>query len=162
MPVLGLNEVIPARDAEPGKFYLHERYDTDPEVFLCFLTGGEIDGVPETKALYFTPDEDQKFSMHLPPTHEPLVALPEVHVRVDAPSLSASSGSSSIRTGMMFVVGDEPFVAAPLEFRHWTSINLSTGRAVQIDRNKAWASFDRWQLVIFDQDEEVVIANFEN
>lgn len=161
MPVLGLKEVIPARLAEPGSFYLHERYEEDPVIFLCYLTGAEVEGVPEKKALYFTPDEEPKASIYLAPSHEPLIALNSVHVRVDAPSLSATSASSSIRSGTMFVMGDTPYFAAPLEFRHWVAINLSTGRAEQVNRNEPWATFDRWQLVLIDDEEEVVIANFE-
>lgn len=160
MQLLGIEKVISAREAQPGRFYLQEQYNEDPVLMLCFLTGERVDNIPETKALYFQPNQDRKLAIHLMPTYEPIVELPKVHVRVDGLSLSATSTSSSIQSGMMLIAADVPLIVAPLEFRNWYLIDLNSGGVSQVDRAQPWAAFDRWQLIIEDAGEEVVIADF--
>jgi hypothetical protein len=158
--ILGIERVVDVREVEPGRFYLRLDYNEDPEVFQCICIGERDGGVPDLKALRFAPGTDRPLGIESLPDHGPVVALPEVHIRVDAPSMFGTNYTSSIRAETFLVSGNEAFVAAPTGFRGWSLINISNGRPV-IDNWKAdWVAFSRWLLVIDDNGEEIPIASF--
>lgn len=159
--ILGIKRVIDVREVEPGRFYLRLDYnEEDATVFQCIRVGERDDGVPDLKALWFTPGTNRPLGIESLPHNGPVVELPEVHIRVDAPSMFASNYTSGVRAGMFFVSGEEAFVAAPLDFRGWTTINISTGRPVVGNWTADWLAFSRWLLVIDDNGEEITIASF--
>lgn len=158
--VLGLQRIIEARDMEPGRFYLKQSYDNEPVIVQCIKTGRMVDDNPVHETVRFAPGTQYPIGFESVPDYGPVVALPDVKVRVDAPSIVSSSASSSIRAGMFLVSGDEAYIAAPLEFRNWALVNLSTGRTVEGQWRQSWISFSRWLLVIEDNGEEIPIASF--
>ncbi|MGU3389842.1 hypothetical protein [Sphingomonas sp. M1A8_2b] len=158
--LLGIERVIANHEIEPGRFYLAPHYDGEPVLFQCIRIGETSEGQPDLKALRFSPGTQYPISLESIPHDGPLVALPEVHVRIDAPSLTATNHTSSVRSGMFLVAGNEAFVAAPQGFREWALINISTGRPAVGRWREDWAAFSRWLLVIEDNGEEIPIADF--
>lgn len=159
--IRGLQRIVRSTEVEPGRFYLRQQYNDDPALFQCVQTGETIENAPELKAMRFAPGSPNPLGLEDLPHHEPVVELPEVHIRVDAPSLVGSSDTSGIRSGMFLIGGNEAYVAAPLGFRHWGLVNISTGRVVQAGWSEPWVAFSRWLLVIDDEKgEEIPIASF--
>lgn len=158
--ILGIERVIPNREIEPGRFYLTPHYDEEPVLFQCIRMGETSDGEPDLRALRFSPGTQYPISLDSIPHNGPLVALPKVHVRIDAPSLSATNHTASVRSGMFLVAGDEAYVAATHGFREWSLVNISTGRPAVGRWREDWAAFSRWLLVIEDNGEEISIADF--
>lgn len=158
--LLGIERVIANHEIQPGRFYLAPHYKDDPVLFQCVRAGETADGEPDLKALRFSPGTEYPIGLESIPHDGPLVALPDVRVRVDAPSLTATNHTSSVRSGMFLVSGDEAFVAAPYGFREWALVNISTGRRVPGRWTADWAAFSRWLLVIEDNGEEIPIADF--
>jgi hypothetical protein len=155
--ILGIERVIDAGQCEPGRFYLKLNYKDDPSVFQCVRIG-EDDS--DLMALWFSPGTDRPLGLETLLEHEPVVALPQVHIRVDAPSMFASNHTTSIRAGMFLVSNDEAFVVATTGFRGWSVLNLSTGLPVAKRWSPDWIAFSRWLLVIEDNGEEIPIASF--
>lgn len=158
--ILGIERVISNREMEPGRFYLAPHYDDEPSLFQCVRMGERSDGEPDLLALRFAPGTQYPLALESIPHDGPLVALPEVHIRIDAPSLKATNHTSSVRSGMFLVAGNEAYVASPHGFREWKLINISTGRPVVGHWREDWAAFSRWLLVIEDNGEEIPIADF--
>jgi hypothetical protein len=157
--ILGIERVIDVHEVEPGRFYLQSYYDEDPVLFQCLLVG-EREGVRDLKALRFAPGSQQPVSVASLPDGGPVVALPEVHIRVDAPSLSGTNHTASLRSGMFLVSGDEAFVAVRQGFIDRAIINISTGRPAVGRGPQRWIAFSRWLLVIDDNGVEIAIASF--
>lgn len=155
--LLGIERVVDAGECEPGRFYLKLNYNDDPSIFQCVKVGDDDD---DLMALWLTPGTDRPLGLETIPDHEPLVALPPVHIRVDAPSMYASNRTTAIRPGMFLVSNDEAFVVAPSGFRGYSTINISTGLPVPKRWAPDWLAFSRWLLVIEDNGEEIPIASF--
>lgn len=155
--ILGIERVVDAGQCEPGRFYLKLNYNDDPSVFQCIRIG---EGDNDLMALWFTPGTDHALGLETLPDQEPVVALPQVHIRVDAPSMLASNRTTSIRPGMFLVSNDEAFVVASNGFRGWSVINISKGLPVAKRWSPDWIVFSRWLLVIEDNGEEIPIASF--
>ena len=158
--LLGIERVILNREIEPGRFYLAPHYNDESVLFQCIRMGETSDGEPDLRALVFSPGTQYPITLESVPSDGPLVALPEVHIRVDAPSLTATSYTSTVRSGTFLVAGNEAYVAAPQGFRDWALINISTGRPAVGRWREDWAAFSRWLLVIEDNGEEIPVADF--
>jgi hypothetical protein len=158
--ILGIERVVDVRDLELGRFYLRFDYNEEPTVFQCVGFGEKEDGVPELRALWFAPQTQRPLGVEGLPSHGPIVALPEVHIRVDAPSMSGTNYTSNVRAGTFFISGDEAFIAVPRQWQSWSLINISTGRRVVDGVQADWVAFSRWLLVINDNGEEIPIASF--
>jgi len=157
--ILGLDRVIRGHEAEVGRFYLEPVYDGEPRLFQCVVAGKVVDGEAVKQALYFVPQEQPSIVLADFPWTDSIVALPDVHVRVDPPSIAGSSSISSLSGGMFFIMGDEAFVTAGMGFR-WRMMNVSTGKAVEGAHPTSWVSFSRWLLVVQESGEEIPIASF--
>ena len=158
--ILGIERVVDVRQVVPGRFFLRLDYNEDPVVFQCVRIGERDGGEPDLRALWFAPGTARPLGIESLPHNGPVVALPEVHVRVDAPSMFASNHISSIRPGMFTVSGDEAFVTVTADSRGWTTYNISTGRPVLSREPADWLAFSRWLLVINDNGEEIPIVSF--
>jgi hypothetical protein len=158
--LLGIKGVINVRDIEKGRFYLTTEYGGEPALFQCIYFG--VSNEPETlMALRYPSSTDLPLRLESLPDGGAVVALPDVHVRVDAPSLTATNFTSSITPGMFFVAGEEAFVAVPRSYRGvWTVINISRGEATTGGWRENWAAFSRWLFVIEDNGEEIPISSF--
>lgn len=157
--ILGIDGVIRVQDAEVGRFYLEPVYGAEPRLFQCVSTGKVVDGEPANQALYFFPGEELSVVLDDLPYLNPVVAMPDVYVRVDPPSITGSSNMSSFSAGNFLAIGDEPFVTAHEGFRQWRMMNLNTGRPAQ-GPTGSWVSFSRWLLVVEENGEEISIASF--
>ncbi|CAN5588371.1 hypothetical protein BH10PSE14_BH10PSE14_33710 [soil metagenome] len=155
--ILGIERVTDVREVEAGRFYLRLNYNEDPSLFQCIRVGNDDDDI---RALWFNPGTDSPLGIEDLPDHGPVVALPDVHIRVDAPSMVGSNRTTSTRPGMFLVSNDEAFVVAPNGFRGWSVINISTGLPVANRWSPDWIAFSRWLLVIVDNGEEIPIASF--
>jgi hypothetical protein len=158
--IRGIEQVVDVREVEPGRFYLRLDYDEGTTVFQCIRIGGKEDDVPNLKALWFAPGTDRPLGIEDLPNHGPVVALPEVHIRVDAPSMSGTNYTSNVCAGTFLVSSDEAIVAVPTGSRGWTMVNISTGRPIADNWRADWVAFSRWLLVIDDNGEEIPIASF--
>lgn len=158
--ILGFNRIIDAREMVVGRFYLGYDYNSDPILFQCVQVGELPNGNPDLRSLRFAPETSFPIGLEAAPYRGPLVALPDVHIRIDAPSMVGTSHTSAVRAGMFIVAGDEAFVAAPTEFRGWTLMNLATGQPAPARFDEGWIAFSRWLLVIEDNLEEIPIASF--
>jgi hypothetical protein len=138
---------------------LAELHGSDPQLFQCVRTFDDAGNVVR-KGLYFSNDKQVGNYIDDLPDYRPIVSLPEVHIRVDPPSATGSSGSATISKGTFFVSGLEAFVAATVGYRFWTVINLSTGQDARRERPTSWVSFSRWLLVVEENGEEIPIASF--
>ena len=163
MALRGIEKVIRSHKAEPGRFYMHESYsDRGAHIFLCFLTGQEVKGSPEKQAAYVNDPGEQKLQAHPIPDGETLIELPEVHVRGDAASLSATQSSSHIRPGMLIVLGDQALISVGASRGSRYLIEVATGGVIEPNPSNVWASFSRWKLVTGDGDNEVPILEFDD
>jgi hypothetical protein len=157
--ILGIAGVVRVQDANVGQFYLEPVYGAEPRLFQCVNTGKIVDGESVNQALYFFPGEEMSIALEDFPFYNPVVAMPNVHVRVDPPSISGSSNMSTISAGQFLVVGNEPIVTAREGFRHWRMMNLDTGKPAE-GPTGSWVSFSRWLLVVEENGEEIPIASF--
>ena len=87
--------------------------------------------------------------------------LPAVSVRIDRTSNMGSPYSSTIRAGMLSVVGQSAFVTA-----HWGrggrwTANLATGQVAEPNPPAGWMSFSKWSLVMDDGDEEITLVSYD-
>ena len=134
-------------------------YCHEASVFQCIRVGENEGGNPDLRALVFKPGDEQPFSIESLQSG-PVVALPDVHVRIDPPSITATNYTDNLYAGMFMVSGEEAFVAVANGFRNWALINISNGRPVVGNRLQDWISFSRWMLVVEDESEEIRIASF--
>ena len=155
--IRGIERVVLKDGLVAGAFYLCPRYNGDP--YLIQAVTEKLDVEP-THALVFEPGADAPLSITDLETTT-YVLMPDVSIRVDPPSFSGHAFSRNIRPPMMIVVDDVPYAVALLHYRGHTFVNLTTGVA---DHNplgsNTWASFDRWQLLVDENGEEVPIASF--
>ena len=160
--LLGIEGVIDVRSVEKGRFYLRSDYNDEPVLFKCICVGQGDDGSDTLMAIRFAPGSELPMAIESLPHGGPVVALPEVHIRVDAPSLVATNLNSGIRSGMFLIAGEEAFVAVPQNFRSWSLINVTKGEHVDGEWGKNWIAFSRWLFVIKDSGEEITISSFGN
>jgi hypothetical protein len=160
--IRGLLGVVPLAAAEPGRFYLKQGYGTGPTLLQAVLPAKPEEGSTALDALYITYAGEPALEVHSFSGSDPLVALFDVHVRVDPTSLAGSRYSVHPQPGSLLVAGETPVLVASLGQRgHWTYVNLSTGERMPGGPTTDWLMFKRWFLVIDDEaNEEVTIASF--
>jgi hypothetical protein len=159
--IRGILGVVPWNKAEVGRFYLSAGYGQGNWLFQCVQTGEKVDGELIRKALVYTIAGEPDLSVHYLYEQGPLVALYDVHVRVDPTSINIEE---TFGTKRFFVVEDIPLIcASPASPQPWQfyGLNILTGKPIPGETNYNRVRFDRWSLVLDDdQGEELTIARF--
>lgn len=160
--IRGLVGVVPHHTIEVGRFYMAPAYQGNNWLFQCVQTDEPLDDGFRQKALYMTTGGRPDIGLHQLPYQTALVALDDVHVRVDPTSLDSSAFETTLRRGLFLVRGDEAFICAPTDqIRGWAVVNINTGRTVSGRLGNDWLSFSRWSLVMDDEEgDELTIATF--
>lgn len=160
--IRGLLGVVPWKAAAPGRFYLRQGYGTGPTLLQAVLPAQQQDGSEGLEALYITHRDAQPLELGGLSGIDPVVALFDVHVRVDPTSLVGGRHSISARPGSLLIAGDIPVLVATHGRRgYWAYVNLDTGECMPGEPSEDWLMFSRWFLVIDDEaGEEVTIASF--
>ena len=156
----GLDGIVASHEVEPGRFYLTWDGNGVPVPFQCVRTGEMRDGNPVDMALLFTPGDSPGLWTETVPDYGSMVRLPGVHFRIDPLHATGNERRTSVRAGMILVVGNEVIVTVPLQFRGWLAVNISTGHHV-VDRIPlGWVSFSALSLVVDEGDSERVVGGF--
>lgn len=160
METRGITKIVDISDAEVGKFYLRRGFRDDEVIFFQCISFPSRDG-DQKLALRF-PKNNQVPRIDLMNGPAFIGELPDVHVRVDPHSLAGDEYSTSTSQGMLLITGDTPIVlAAGQDGYGWHAVDLSTGRVSEQRVPTAWAWFQRWRVVIDDEEEEVVLAVYD-
>ena len=160
--IRGIAGVVPARAMEVGRFYMAPAYRDGNWLFQCVQTSELLDDGFRCKALFMTTGGKPDLGLHELPDQTPVVALDDVHVRVDPTSLGGSAFDTSAQRGMFLVREDEAIVCAPTDLvRGWAAVNINTGRVVKGHLGTDWLTFTRWSLVMDDEEgDELTLASF--
>lgn len=160
--IRGMIGVVPNHAVELGRFYMAPAYQGRNYLFQCVQTDEPLDDGFRRKALYVTRGGTPDIALQDLPSQTPLVALDEVHVRVDPTSLDRSAFDTSTHRGLFLVRDDEAIICAPTGHLHgWAAVNITTGRTVHGDLGRNWLSFSRWSLVMDDEEgDELTVASF--
>lgn len=158
--IRGVVGVIPHHSMETGRFYMAPNRAGN-WLFQCVQTDEAFEGSYKRKGLFFTTGDQVDLGLSDLPWQSPVLALDEVHVRIDPTSLADSIGTTSLERGMFILDGDTPLLCAPDGFRGWSVVDLSTGRTSAQRSRQNWLSFTRWSLVMDDEHgDELTIASF--
>jgi hypothetical protein len=161
--IRGIVGVIPSHAVEAGRFYMAPNYQGGPRLFQCIQTQEPIEDSFRKKALIFTESGKPLLCVSDVPDRTPLLALDDVHIRVDPTSLAGDSFNTYLRRGLFVVRDDHAMFCAPAGFREWGVVNLSTGHESSQSIGTNWLTFTRWSLVMDDEaGDELTIASFEN
>lgn len=77
MALRGIEKAIRSHEAEPDTFYMHQSYsDWRAPIFVCFLTGQEVEGNQEKQAEHVNDPSEQKLPAHLIPEGETVNFIP--------------------------------------------------------------------------------------
>lgn len=160
--VLGIGRVIRSADAKPGTFYICQNFSGESCIIQCIENPQANNESDKILALVFTRGSEDDLYVGAFPS-DLLVELKEVNVRVDPPSINGSKFTTSIKSRMLIIAGDEAIIMAPTgNFSYqWAAINLNTAKVLSSRDFGDWVSFARWSLVAFDAGEEIEIATFE-
>ncbi len=157
--IQGILGVVPCHKAEIGRFYLSPDYGVGSWLFQCVRTSEQCDGQQVNKALVFKIGDKLIPSIDDIPDFKPLVALYDVHVRVDPTSISSSMNRLP---GKLLMNGDAPIFCAINGYRGWTSVDINTGSLADSYSDSETVAFDRWSLVLDDDvGDELTIASFD-
>jgi len=158
--IRGIGSILSYGQAEPGRFYYQRWQDDLAALLQCVRTPQLVDGNPEDVALLFPP-AGAALSLEDIKWNEPLIAVGDVHVRVDPLSIVGSSSGYSAHAGMFLIHEESALVTIASSYRQWTTVNLSTGRIASFPTVN-WVAFSRWSLVTDDEHlgEEVMLASF--
>lgn len=156
--IRGLEAIVKPAELEVGGFYLDPGYGQGTTLFQWIRTGETRDGEAEEAMLVFAAEKGEPFEVHSLSAHGPIVKMPPVAIRVDPPSAVGSAMTKSLVPGMFAIEETRPILAATVGYRHWLTIDLSTGRPVR--PSTYWVGFSRWSLVVDEAGEEIVIAAF--
>ena len=161
--IRGIIGVIPSHAVEAGRFYMAPSYQGGPRLFQCIQTQEPIEDGFKRKALIYTESGKTILCFSDVPDHTPLLALDDVHIRVDPTSLADDSSTTRLKRGLFIIRDDHAIFCAPAGFREWGTVNLSTGHLGSGSIGSNWLSFNRWSLVMDDEaGDELTIASFEN
>ncbi len=155
--LLGISRVVAEKDIQLGRFYLQHSYRGEPRLFLC--VAGPDDDENSKRAIIIDPASEHPILLQDIPNMGPAVELPDIHVRVDAPSLDGTEHTTSVRAPMLFVVDQTPYLAALTGWRGYVAVDIASGSILK-QPPSSWASFSRWQLVMDENGEEIPIASF--
>lgn len=160
--IRGLAGVIPHHLMEVGRFYFTPGGEEGPWLFQCVQTDEPFEGSFRRKALFLTAGGKPDIDLRDLPYHSPVVALDDIHVRVDCTSLTGSAFTVRMAPNVFLLDGEAPILCAQQGLRGWKTVNLTTGRTVDSGSvSHDWLSFTRWSLVMDDRaDKELTIANF--
>lgn len=157
--IRGVLGVVPCDKAEVGRFYLWAGYERENWFFQCVAAEGSENDGGASKALLLMVGETPRIKLTNLPSYNPLIALYDVHVRVDPTSLDSQSETGPSR---FFLFDDLPAVCANIQNGGWQCINVSTGRLCSSLSFGNKAHFTRWSLVIDDDaGDELTVASFD-
>ena len=158
--IRGVIGTVPWHAVEVGRFYMSSAYGAGAWLFQCIRMPEKQDAAPVTKALVFTIGGETELSLKSLPQMSLLVALYDVHVRIDPTSLNHHFDAGLFR---FLLVGDQPIICASHGSSHgWQRVNLVGGRYFTDNEDHNAVSFDRWSLVLDDDtNEELTIASFD-
>jgi hypothetical protein len=159
--IRGIAATVRRQELVAGAFYLHPAYNREPFLIQAITAPTAVQDGSPVYGLVFEPGTEDQLSLMELDQATTYALMPEVSIRIDPPSLSGTSRTLSFRRGMFFVSGEVPFVIASSGFRGYSVVNLATGSIEHrnFDR-EPWVSFNRWQLVVDENGEEVPIASF--
>ena len=160
--IRGIAGTVKRIDLIAGAFYLFPRYDRTPDLVQVVRTRAATEEANEAiAALIFEPGGNPELLLADVDQNSPYVLMPDVSIRIDPPSLGGNSLTTGLRAGMFFVSGETPYVVATIWNRGYNIVNLSNGEIEDRNfHNEPWIIFNRWQLVVDENGEEVPIANF--
>lgn len=160
--IRGIVGIVPHHAMEVGRFYMAPAYRDGNWLFQCVQTSEPFEGDFRRKALFMTAGGKPDLGLHELPYQTPVVALDEVHVRVDPTSLDRSAFDTSLYRGLFLIRDDEAIICAPTDpVLGWAAVNISTGRTVEGILGSNWLSFSRWSLVMDDEDgDELTLVSF--
>jgi hypothetical protein len=158
--IRGISRVIHAQDALQGRFYVELHYSGEPILFQYLVTVDPRTRVEIKMALIFTVGGKPSLSLSEFESNGPLAEMRDVHIRVDASSLSGNHSRNTIENSLFFIKGDEAYVAAPTGYRGWRVVNITAGGLATSSSLINWLSFSRWQLVIDEDGQEIPIVEF--
>ena len=144
-----------------GSFNLQPDHDGGSWLFLRVAGPPQGDAPGPAWDMVFDRQDRHGIFLQEPSGVEPVAALPSVSVRIDRTSKMGSPYSSTIRAGMLSVVGQSAFVTA-----HWGrggrwTANLATGQVAEPNPPAGWMSFSKWSLVMDDGDEEITLVSYD-
>lgn len=160
--IRGLVSIVPARQMEVGRFYMAPGYQDGNWLFQCVQTDEPLDDGFRRKALFMTTGGKPDIGLHELPYRTPVVALDNVHVRVDPESLKSSAFDTHLRPKLFLVRGTETIICAPTDqMRGWVPVSIDTGRTITTNLGSEYLTFTRWSLVMDDENgDELTIAEF--
>lgn len=160
--IRGMVGVVPNHTMETGRFYMAPAYRGEHWLFQCIQTSDRFEDSFRRKALLMTIAGKPELSLFDLPQDTPVVALDDVHVRIDPTSLSQNAFTTYLDRNMFLVLGDEAIICAPTDHvRGWQAVNITTGQTVVGNVGPNWLSFTRWSLVMDDEEgDELTIASF--
>lgn len=160
--IRGIATTVRRADLVAGAFYLFPRYDRTPDLVQVVRTRVATEDANELlAALIFEPGGSPELLLTDLDQNSPYVLMPDVSIRIDPPSMGGNSLTTGLRAGMFLVSGDTPYVVATIWNRGYDIVNLISGEIEDRNfNNEPWIVFNRWQLVVDENGEEVPIANF--
>lgn len=162
--IRGLIGIVPAREMQVGRFYMEPGDQDGNRLFQCVQTNEPYEDTFRQKALVLTTAGRPEIRLRELPYVTPVLALGDVHVRVDPTSLHKSAFDAFPHRGMFLVREGEPIICAPSDqYRGWAAVNLNSGRTLPTDLGSSWLTFTRWSLVMDDEKgDELTLVEFEN
>ena len=159
--IRGLVGVIPSHATEVGRFYLLSDYQGGHWLFQCVQTREPLDDGFRRAALFLARNGNPDIGVETLPDRSPVVALDDVHVRIDPTSVAGDASTTTIRLGNFVLDGDAPVLCARSGRHGWVNVNLSTGQIVDVPGH-GWLGFKRWSLVMDDEaGDELTIVRFD-
>lgn len=157
----GVVDVVPVNAVIPGRFYFAHGYGGGASFFQCIETMEQGEDGFQRIALYFSINGKPHLLLEALPLSNPVVAIEDVHIRVDPTSIIGSAFTTSMTMGTFLIDGDQAVLAAPNGRHGWTVVNMSNGKLVEKRSDIGWLSFSRWSLVIDDETgSEKTLASF--
>ena len=160
MEVRGIGKIGPIQDVEVGHFYRRYGYDANP-VFFQAVEENASGGNQKKWALEF--HAPSKGGARLAELHGPMnvTEVPGVHLRLDSSSLSGDEFSTGTSAGMLLMTNDQALLlATPPRGHGWVTVDLLSGKLLQ-GRPSGWTLFQRWSLVVDDDDDEIVEVAYD-
>lgn len=160
MDLRGIAGVVAPNEIRPGLFHL--RSDPGGKSCLCLRVALSDEHQQEPQIWDVIFDRKDRHGMFFADARdvEPVVALPPIHVRINPSSLSGHRLSSSLRPGMLAIVGQNAFVRVPGDSVRGIVVNLGTGTAYTSGPPSDWMAFSEWSFVVDDGDKEITLISY--
>jgi hypothetical protein len=131
---------VPAQQIEVGKFYLDTNPGGEPILFQC-VEAATVTGEKSIMALVFSPSDSPPVSLTEVGAYDTLIEMPEVHLRIDPPSVTGTGMTTSLKMNTLIIADRQAIIAVGRRYGSWSAIDITTGRNIERALQREWVSF---------------------